>query len=201
MLCSPFVPAMKIVFFKSPSEFRSWLAAHHSASPELWVGFYNKRAARKGIAYSEALDEALSFGWIDGVRKSLDRTRYYIRFTPRKQHSKWSRVNIKRVAALTKLGRMQPPGLKAFRERDKKNSGYSYEQRPRKLPPRYEKKLRANKSAWAFFKNQAPWYRRSAGSWVISAKQEETRLRRLSTLIHDSANRRRLGLLTPASRK
>ncbi len=192
---------MKIVFFESPSEFRSWLAAHHSASPELWVGFYNKRAARKGISYSEALDEVLCFGWIDGVRKSLDRTRYYIRFTPRKQRSKWSLVNIKRVAALAKLGRMAPPGLKAFRERDKKNSGYSYEQRPRKLPGRYERKLRANKNAWAFFKAQAPWYQRTAGWWVISAKQEETRLRRLSTLIENSANGRRLGLLTPASRQ
>ncbi len=197
----PSAPAMNIVFFKSPSEFRSWLAAHHGASRELWVGFYNKRAAKKGITYSEALDEALCFGWIDGVRKSLDQTRYYIRFTPRKQRSKWSLVNIKRVAALTKLGRMQPSGLKAFRERDKKNSGYSYEQRPRKLPGRYERKLRANNRAWAFFKAQAPWYQRSAAWWVISAKQEETRLRRLSILIHDSANGRRLGPLTPASRQ
>ncbi len=194
------VLAMKIVFFKSPSEFRSWLAAHHSAFPELWIGFYNKRAAKKGITYPEALDEALCFGWIDGVRKSLDQTRYFIRFTPRKQRSKWSLVNIKRVAALTKLGRMQPPGLKAFRERDKKNSGYSYEQRPRKLPGRYERKLRANTGAWAFFKAQAPWYQRSAAWWVISAKQEETRLRRLSILIDASANGRRLGPLTPALR-
>jgi uncharacterized protein YdeI (YjbR/CyaY-like superfamily) len=187
-------------FFKSPAAFRTWLTRHHDGARELWLGFYKKTSGRAGITYPEALDEALCFGWIDGVRKSVDATRYTIRFTPRKSHSKWSAVNVRHVKRLSAEGRMRPAGLAAFERRGPKRAGYSFEERPQKLPPAYRKRFQARKRAWAFFQKQAPWYRRTSVFWVVSAKKEETRERRLAALIDYSAKRERIPMLTPPSR-
>jgi len=149
------------------------------------------------MTWPESVDEALCFGWIDGIRKSVDGISYTIRFTPRKPRSNWSAINLKRVQALKKMGRMQATGLKAFEARDSKRSGvYSFEQRRPKLDEAYEKKLKANKAAWKFFQAQAPWYQRTSSWWVMSAKKEETRLKRLATLIDDSAHGRTIAPLT-----
>ncbi len=188
---------MDVTFFNSPSELREWLAQHHDTANAVMVGFYKKQSGNGGITYPEALDEALCFGWIDGVRKTLDGGSYTIRFTPRKPRSIWSAVNIKRVGELIALGRMQPAGLKAFEGRDAARSRlYSFENRPQVLEGEYEERLRANEQAWAFFQAQPPSYRRVAVWWVMSAKQEETRQRRLATLIADSEQGRRLAAVT-----
>ena len=189
---------MKPVFFKSPTDFRDWLARHHADSGELLVGFYRKESGRGGIAYPEALDEALSFGWIDGVRKRLDAEAYTIRFTPRKPGSTWSAVNIARVGELTARGLMQPPGLRVFQERDeRKTRQYSYEREQAELHPALDAALRANPKASAFFDAQPPGYRRITAFWVMSAKKEETRARRLAHLIERSASGARIDLLKP----
>lgn len=188
---------MRIKFFKSPAEFRAWLEDHHASAAELWVGFYKKDSGKPSITYPAALDEALCFGWIDGVRKSVDEQSYTIRFTPRKPTSTWSLVNVKRVGELTTMGLMKAAGLEAFDRRDpEKSTEYSYENRARKLTGAYQKALKANRKAWDFFRDQAPWYQRTASWWILSAKKEETRQKRLRTLISDSENGRRLGLLT-----
>ena len=186
----------KIKFFSTQSLFRQWLAKNHARSAELWVGFHKKNSGKKSITYAEALDEALCFGWIDGVRKSVDESSYTIRFTPRRSKSIWSRVNTERAEELSKLGRMQPSGREAFALRDPQRSGiYSFETSPRKLAAAYESKFRANKKAWEYFQNQPPGYRKLATFFVMSAKKDETRLRRLEKLISDSAEARRLGIL------
>jgi uncharacterized protein YdeI (YjbR/CyaY-like superfamily) len=191
----------KPTFFRSAGEFRAWLARHHGSAAELWVGFHKKTSGRGGITYGEALDEALCVGWIDGVRKSLDATRYTIRFTPRKPRSGWSAVNIRHVNRLMAEGRMRPSGLDAFERRDPKRAGYSFEERPRRLPPALAKRFRADTHAWAFFQAQPPSYRRTALFWVLSAKKEETRERRLTTLIACSAKEARIPpLARPAPR-
>jgi uncharacterized protein YdeI (YjbR/CyaY-like superfamily) len=178
-------------FFKTPSDWRKWLELNHDRLQELWVGFYKRDSGKPSITWPESVDGALCFGWIDGVRKSIDATSYKIRFTPRRPGSIWSAINIKRVAELTKLGLMHAAGLKVFRERDPKKSGrYSFEQKPQQLDPAYEKELRANKRAWTFFQAQPPWYRRTCSFYVMSAKQEETRRRRLARLIQDSEHER-----------
>jgi uncharacterized protein YdeI (YjbR/CyaY-like superfamily) len=189
---------MKPTFFKSPAELRRWFEKHHDKTQELLVGFYKKGSGKPSITWPESVDEALCFGWIDGIRRSLDDISYTIRFTPRKPHSTWSAVNIKRAQELADLGRMQPAGLKAFRERTEDRSRiYSYEQRQTvQLDDQHEKKLRANKKAWAFFQSQPPWYQQAARWWVMSAKREETQLKRLDTLIEDSANGRTVAPLT-----
>lgn len=170
--------------------------------PELWVGFYKTSSGKGGISYSQALDEALCFGWIDGIRKSIDDLAYTIRFTPRGPRSNWSRVNVKRVMELSRLGLMQPSGLEAFEARGDRVSDYSYEESMRKLGPTYEKRFRRNRQAWSFFQSQSPSYQRSASWWVMSAKREETRKKRLDTLIEDSENERRLAMLArPAKSK
>ena|SRR5438067_771411 len=192
---------MPVKFFRSVSQFRRWLEKNHAIASELWLGFYNQRSEKKGITYREALDEALCFGWIDGVRKRIDETTYKQRFTPRKPKSYWSAINIKRVQELTKLGRMAPTGVRAFERRTSDSGKYSFESRPKKLPAGYEKQFKTNEGAWKFFRSQAPWYQRTATFWVVSAKQEETRQRRLATLIGDSAAGRRLGVLTPKGKK
>ncbi|HYP39529.1 MAG TPA: YdeI/OmpD-associated family protein [Chloroflexia bacterium] len=184
---------MEVVFFESQSELRKWLEANHDKAKELWVGFYKKSSGQAGITYAEALDEALCFGWIDGIRKSVDEISYTNRFTPRKPGSKWSMVNIKRANELVEAGLMQPSGLKAFSERDEKKSKlYSYEERARKLDDAYEEQFRANKEAWDFFQAQPPGYQRSAAWWIMSAKREETRLKRLAALIAGSRKGERL---------
>src|SRR4051794_16619742 len=174
-------------FFKSSAEFRKWLEANHHTSKELIVGFYKKQSGQPSITYPEARDQALCFGWIDGVRNARDAISYTNRFTPRKPKSVWSAVNIARVNELTKLGLMTEAGLKAFEAREEHRSQrYSFENKPKQLPPDYEGQLRANKAASKFFDAQPPWYRRTAMFWVLSAKKEETRLKRHRELIADS---------------
>jgi uncharacterized protein YdeI (YjbR/CyaY-like superfamily) len=188
---------MKVKFFKTPSDFRKWLAAHHASEKELWVGFYKKDSGKASITWPQSVDEALCFGWIDGIRKNIDEISYKIRFTPRKQRSTWSAVNIKRVGELTEQGLMETTGLKAFAARQENRSGiYSYEQRSPELPTQYAKKLKNNAAAWKFFQAQPPSYRKAVNWWVVSAKQEETRLKRLDKLIDDSAEGRRIPQFT-----
>ena len=182
---------MKVTFFKSATECRRWLEQNHDKATELWFGFYKKKSGKPGITYPEALDEALCFGWIDGLKKSVDESSYTFRFTPRQPKSIWSVVNTKRAEELRQLGRMKPAGLKALAARDPERSGiYSFENRPRKLSASCEKEFKAHKEAWEFFQAQPPGYKRTASFWVMSAKQEATRLRRLARLI--SASERKL---------
>ena len=184
---------MKPSFFPSPSAWRAWLEEHHEKHEELWVGFYKVGTGKPSITWPEAVDGALCFGWIDGVRKSLDESSYVIRFTPRRAKSIWSAVNIKRVDELRTQNLMRAPrSVQAFERRTGNRSEiYAYEQRMgAKLSAEYEKKFRANKKAWKYFQAQPPWYRRTASWWVISAKKEETRVKRLAQLIDDSANER-----------
>ena len=194
---------MKPTFFQSASDFRKWLASNHDKVHELWVGFYKKGSDKGGVSYLEAVDEALCFGWIDGLKKRVDDVSYTHRFTPRKAKSTWSAVNIKRAGELQQLGRMAPPGLKTFAGRDEqKAKQYSYERSTCKLGSAYEKTFRRNAKAWDFFQVQPPGYRRSATWWVISAKREETRDKRLARLIETSQHRRRLDMLvSPGKRK
>jgi uncharacterized protein YdeI (YjbR/CyaY-like superfamily) len=164
------------------------LTDHHASESELLVRLFKVHARERGLTYSDALDEALCFGWIDGVRRGGDEDTFTIRFTPRKPKSTWSAVNIKRVAELEAAGRMHESGLAAFKRRSTERSAvYAYENRQTELSPEYEKKLRSNKKAWKFFDAQAPWYRRTAIYWVMSAKKEETREKRLARLIDLSA--------------
>jgi uncharacterized protein YdeI (YjbR/CyaY-like superfamily) len=188
---------MEAKFFRNAAGFRRWLEKHHSSAQELWVGFYRKDASRRGITYPEAVDEALCFGWIDGIRKSLDAESYTNRFTPRKPQSNWSNVNTRRVAELTAEGRMHPAGLKAFAAREASRAGvYSFENRDAaKFSREQEARFRGNAGAWAFFKTQPPGYRKTAIWWVVSAKREETREKRLATLIEDSSNGLRIAML------
>ncbi len=193
----------KPTFFPTPADFRAWLQAHHDKFQELLVGFYKKDSGRLSITWPESVEVALCFGWIDGVRKSLNDTSYTIRFTPRKPTSTWSSININLVRKLTKQGLMHPAGLKAFAARNAKKSGiYSYEQRKNpKFTREQEKQFRDNKTAWEFFRSQAPWYQRVTTYWVISAKREETKIKRLSLLIENSQNQRSLRQLTPTKKK
>ena len=192
---------MKVKIFPGPAEFRAWLEHNHGKVQELFLGIYNQRTDKISITYPEALDEALCFGWIDGVRRSVNETTYAVRFTPRKPRSYWSAVNIKRFGELKKLGRPAAPGLAAFENRSQDSGKYSFENRPSKLDAALEKQFRTNQKAWEFFSAQAPWYRRTSIFWIVSAKKEETRLQRLESLIRDSENGRRLGMLTPRSKK
>jgi len=187
-------------FFKTPDEFRRWLEAHHRDATALLVGFYKVGSGKPSITWKQSVDEALCFGWIDGVRKRIDDAGYTIRFTPRKPKSYWSLVNVKRAGELIEGGRMTPAGLAAFRARDPEKSRlYSFEARNPALDPAYEKRLEANRAAWDYFQAEAPWYRRTISHWVMSAKKEETRVKRLETLIADSAKGRRVGVI-PAKR-
>jgi uncharacterized protein YdeI (YjbR/CyaY-like superfamily) len=175
---------MKPTFFPSPEAFRKWLQRNCEAKQELLVGFYKADSGKPSMTWPQSVDEALCFGWIDGVRKRIDDVSYTIRFTPRKPTSTWSSINIKKVAVLTEQGRMAPSGLQAFAARRENKSGiYSYEQRPDKLTEPYAGMLAKSAVAHKFFTKQAPWYQRAAIWWVISAKREETRLKRAQTLI------------------
>jgi len=178
---------MQPKFFTSPEQFRQWLERNHNSATELLIGFHKKASGKKSITYAEALDEALCFGWIDGVRRSLNETSYVQRFTPRKPRSIWSNINVKHVERLKKAGRMHSAGLEAYARRDPKLTGiYSFENRPRELDPEYEKTFRQNKAAWKFFQEQPPSYKRLMIFRTMSAKKEETRLRRLKQLIEYS---------------
>jgi len=186
--------AAKPRFFPAAATFRTWLEQNHATASELWVGYYKKSSRRVGLTYREAVDEALCFGWIDGLAKSIDADRYMQRFTPRRPGGNWSLVNLRNVARLKSAGRMHPAGLAAFAARTKAKTGvYSFEDRPGKFPPALEKNVRAHPAAWTFFSSQPPGYRRTAIWWVVSAKQDATRQRRLAQLIADSAAHRRLG--------
>jgi uncharacterized protein YdeI (YjbR/CyaY-like superfamily) len=188
---------MTPTFFPRPADFRRWLAEHHADARELWVGYHKKGSGRPSLTWPESVDEALCFGWIDGVRKRIDDDRYAIRFTPRKPGSVWSAVNIKRAEVLAAEGRMQPAGLRAFEARREDRSGvYSYEGRRDSLDEPYATALRKNAAAWAFFQAQPASYRKAACWWVVSAKQEATRLRRLARLVEESARGRRLPQFT-----
>ena len=183
---------MKARFFPTPQHFRDWLEAHHADRKELLVGFHKKGSGRASITWPESVDEALCFGWIDGVRRSLGETSYTIRFTPRKPTSTWSAVNVARVAVLTKARRMRPAGQRAFAARRPERTGiYAFERtEAARLSPEHEKRLRANRQAAAFFDAQPPWYRRTAAHWVVSAKRPETREKRLAQLLASSAQGR-----------
>jgi len=191
-----------IVFFASPLEFKNWLEKNHSHSSELWVGFYKKGSKKPSITWPESVDQALCYGWIDGIRKSIDENSYTIRFTPRNPKSIWSAVNINRVGELNNLGLMQPSGIEVFEKRDEKRAQlYSFERSNVKLDDQYEKKFKENNKAWNFFQSQAPSYKKPAIWWVISAKQEQTRLKRLETLIKDSEAEQKIGPLKRNSNK
>lgn len=186
--------AAKPHFFATQGEFRAWLEENHAGAHELLVGFHKRHSGKPSITWPESVDQALCFGWIDGVRRSLGDSSYTIRFTPRQPASTWSAINIARVKELSAQGLMHPAGLKAFAARaDERSAIYSYEQRTTaKLDAAAERRFRANRKAWEFFEQQPPWYRRVSTYWVISAKREETRERRLATLIADSEAGRRI---------
>jgi uncharacterized protein YdeI (YjbR/CyaY-like superfamily) len=180
-------------FFPTPAAFRKWLAAYHSKAEELWVGFYKKNTGKPSITWPESVDEALCFGWIDGIRKSIDEDSYKIRFTPRKPGSVWSAINMRNVERLIKKKRMKPAGLKAYAARKEYRSGiYSYEQRSPELVEPYVSEFKRNQAAWKFFSAQPPSYRKMMNWWIVSAKREETRLKRLDQLIKESAHERRI---------
>ncbi|MGA2383087.1 MAG: YdeI/OmpD-associated family protein [Gemmatimonadales bacterium] len=175
-------------FFRTQAAFRAWLERHRRSERELLVGFFHVGSGKPSITYPQARDEALCFGWIDGVRKNYDATSYTVRFTPRKRDSAWSAVNLARVRELKAQGRMRPAGLDLFEARDpKKAELYSFENPPRALDAASTKAFKANRRAWTWFETQAPWYRRSTAWWVMSAKREETRARRLALLISSAA--------------
>jgi uncharacterized protein YdeI (YjbR/CyaY-like superfamily) len=188
----------KVRFFASAADFRRWLEAHHGTAKELWVGFRKRATGEPSITWPESVDEALCFGWIDGVRHSIDERSYKIRFTPRRETSVWSAVNLRRAGELLSAGRMREAGRRAFEKRRADSTRYSYEQQGSQLAGAYEQRLRANGKAWAFFQAQPPGYRRTAGWWVMSAKREETRQKRLRQLIADSESGRRIGPLRRA---
>lgn len=179
---------MEIRFFSTQADLRKWFLKNYEKLAEQWVGFYKKGSGMQSITWPESVDEALCFGWIDGIRKSIDEESYKIRFTPRTPRSIWSAVNIKRANELVELGLMQPSGLAEFEKRDDERSRvYAYEQKTVELSGKYISIFKRNKKAWTFFQTQPSSYRKPATWWVMSAKQEATRLKRLNTLIADSA--------------
>jgi uncharacterized protein YdeI (YjbR/CyaY-like superfamily) len=184
------------IFFETPTDLRHWLEANHDASTELCVGFHRRATGRPSVTWAQVVDEALCFGWIDGVRKGIGSDRWAIRLTPRKRTSKWSAVNVRRVPELVAEGRMTPAGLRTFEARDTTKVPYSYETGSMPLDATFEARFRENGEAWRWFEAQAPSYRRAGGHWVMSAKREETRERRFATLIDDSANGRKVRPLT-----
>jgi uncharacterized protein YdeI (YjbR/CyaY-like superfamily) len=189
---------VKPIYFESPQQFRAWLEEHHATATEVYVGQWRKKTGKPTLTWSEAVDEALCFGWIDGVRRSVDDERFAQRFTPRKPSSNWSAINVAKVEKLRAEGRMRAAGEAAFaRRREDRTGVYSYEQRDTAaLTPEEEARFRANAGAWAYFEAAPPSYRRPALWWVVSAKRPETRARRLATLIEDSAAGQRLKQLT-----
>jgi uncharacterized protein YdeI (YjbR/CyaY-like superfamily) len=181
---------MKPTFFDTPGDFRAWLEANHETAPELLVGFWRKGSGRPSMTWPESVDEALCVGWIDGIRRTVDDERYTIRFTPRRKGSRWSAVNVRRAGELIAEGRMRPAGLAAFEKRVE--AGYSYERQAASLSAGDEERFRSDTAAWDHWTVQPPWYRRTLTWWVVSAKREETRRRRLETLIRASREGRRL---------
>jgi uncharacterized protein YdeI (YjbR/CyaY-like superfamily) len=188
--------------FPAAADFRRWLEAHHGTEREVWVGYYRKGVEKPSITYREAVDEALCFGWIDGIGYRVDDESHTNRFTPRTRRSNWSAVNVRRVGELMAEGRMHPAGIAAFEARSPERTGvYSYENRPADLPDEYAARFRADDPAWTWWQAQTPSYRKAATWWVVSAKQEATRLRRLDQLIADSAAGRPLKMLSYERRR
>ena len=187
------------IFFESPAELRAWLEEHHATASELWVGYYKKSTGRRALTWSQVVDEALCFGWIDGKAQGIDEHRYRQRLTPRRPNSNWSAVNVAKVAELRAQGRMTPAGEAAFAaRREDKTAVYSYERRHEAaFDAEQEAAFRANATAWEWFGAQPPSYRTMATFWVVSAKRPETRARRLTTLIECSSEGRRVPPLTP----
>lgn len=184
---------MTPIFFATKEEFRKWLEENHTREKEVVVGFYKKSTGKPSMNWSESVDQALCFGWIDGVRRSLDPESFSNRFTPRKPSSNWSLINIKKVEELTKAGLMTPAGQKAFEARKEDKTGiYSHEKEHIILDPAYEQEFKTHEKAWDFFKKQAPSYKRTIIHWLMSAKQEKTRLSRLEKVIHESEQLKRL---------
>jgi uncharacterized protein YdeI (YjbR/CyaY-like superfamily) len=184
---------VKPTFFPTPAAFRAWLKKHHKVADELWVGYYRKDCGKPSITWPESVDEALCFGWIDGIRKKVTDEAYTIRFTPRRPGSNWSAINIAKIQELTKLKRMAPAGVAAFAKRtEAKSRIYTYERHSHAFEPAIEKVFKANKTAWAFFESQAPYYRKLMTGWVGGGKQEETRRRRLDKLIAACESGKRL---------
>ena len=194
---------MHPIFFAAPEEFRAWLEEHHATASELLAGFHKKSTGRPTMTWTESVREALCFGWIDGIRRSLGDESYTIRFTPRKPRSNWSSRNVRHVEELIREGLMTPAGLAAYEARTPERTGvYAFEQRhAARLEPEQEERFRADPKAWEFFQAQPASYRQTAIYWVVSAKREETRARRLATLISNSAAGRRLARLTPPARR
>jgi uncharacterized protein YdeI (YjbR/CyaY-like superfamily) len=192
---------MKARFFKSSAEFRRWLARNGERETEVWVGFYRKSSGKRGISYDDAVRQALCYGWIDGVRKSAGEDGYANRFSPRKARSPWSALNLKRYAELQALGQIAEPGRRAYERRDPAVDGYAISDRNgMTLGDDYERLFTAHPKAWEYYNTQPPWYRRETAHWVMSAKREDTRARRLATLIADSEAGRRIGVLDPQPR-
>lgn len=186
-----------VAVFATAEEFRDWLEKHHDTATEIWVGYYKKGVPKTSVTYKEAVNEALCFGWIDGIGYRVDDELHTNRFTPRNRRSSWSAVNVQRVAELRAEGRMHPAGIAAFEARTTDNTGiYSYENRPAELPGEYAARLRADERAWAWWQSQTPGYRRTAAWWVVSAKQETTRERRFEQLIADCGAGRPIKLLS-----
>lgn len=189
--------AVKPTFFASQSDFRKWLAKNHEKATELFVGYYKAHSGKPSMTWSQSVDQALCFGWIDGVRKSIDKDSYFIRFTPRKPTSIWSAINIKKVEELTGKGLMHPKGVLAFEKRkEHKSKIYSYEKEPVILSAEFAGVFKANKEAWTFFQSLAPSYQRSAIHWVMTAKQRATSIKRLNELIKDSEAKRKIKRLS-----
>jgi uncharacterized protein YdeI (YjbR/CyaY-like superfamily) len=175
-------------FFAKQSDFRKWLQKNHKKETELLVGFYKVGSGKPSMTWSQSVDEALCFGWIDAVRKSIDKDSYQIRFTRRKPTSIWSAINIKKIEELTRQGLMQPAGLASFEKRtESKSKIYSYEKEEVELTQNFKKQFKANKKAWDYFQSLAPSYKKVSAHWVMRAKQETTRIKRLNQLISDSA--------------
>jgi uncharacterized protein YdeI (YjbR/CyaY-like superfamily) len=190
------------IYFESEAAFRAWLETHHASQRELLVGFHRVATGQPSMTYAQALDQALCYGWIDGVRRRVDERRWVQRYTPRRRGSHWSEVNVRRAGELIELGLMRPAGLAAFQARDPEATArYSNEARTRGLDAASEAELRANPAAWEFFQRQPPGYRRTASWWVVSARQPETRRRRLATLIEHSALGERVPPLVPPPRR
>lgn len=188
----PLLPT-NIQFFESQEKFREWLEKNHTSEKEVWVGFHKVDTKKPTLTWSQSVDQALCFGWIDGIRKSLDATSYTIRFTPRNPKSVWSNINIKKVEELTKKGLMHPVGLELFKARKEENSGiYSFEQTSTEFTETYLSKFQTNKKAWDNFTSMPPSYRKAVFWWVMSAKQESTRQKRLEILIGDSERGERI---------
>ena len=192
---------MEPTFFATPEDFRAWLQEHHETERELLVGFHKKGSGRPSITWPQSVDQALCFGWIDGVRRRIGDASYSIRFTPRKQRSTWSAVNVKRVGELTEMGLMRPAGVATFERRtEDRTAMYAHERREAAaFEPEQERSFKANASAWAWFEDQPPSYRRAATHWVVSAKRPQTRERRLQQLIADCARGRTVPPLTRPS--